>query len=236
MAPNEVLLINEPDPDLALLLAERAMAMGSQVKFVTQNRLRSGKDWIQLGPRHFSRSLQLALPKRVSAFVNLDGQKTGGLTSLVKSVLPSVVTVKELHDLVRQRPAVCPGANVTEIRLHLDLAAYYAEESLDAVPGATSLVDIAQGQGVNNPFTIVDWNVPEGLDLQGGRIQPEKLFKGNRSYLLVGLTGELGQSICQWMARCGAGTIILASRGPCVDRRWIKEVEALGSRVEIMDM
>jgi len=43
------------------------------------------------------------------------------------------------------------------------------------------------------------------------------LFRRDRTYLLVGLTGTIGQSLCAFMAANGAGCVCLVSRNVALD-------------------
>lgn len=51
------------------------------------------------------------------------------------------------------------------------------------------------------------------------------LFRGDRSYWLVGLTGDLGLSLCEWMLHHGARYVVLSSRHPDVDAAWLNKVQ-----------
>lgn len=59
------------------------------------------------------------------------------------------------------------------------------------------------------------------------------LFKGDKTYLLVGLTGQMGQSMCRWMVNNGARFIVMASRNPSSDRTWCHELERKGITIKI---
>lgn len=69
------------------------------------------------------------------------------------------------------------------------------------------------------------------------RVQPvdhKELFKGDRTYWLAGLTGDLGLSLCQWMITKGARYIALSSRSPKVDPAWLRHFQSLGATVQIL--
>lgn len=51
------------------------------------------------------------------------------------------------------------------------------------------------------------------------------LFRGDRSYWLVGLTGDLGLSLCEWMLHHGARYVVLSSRRPEVEAGWLNKVQ-----------
>ncbi|KAF2642234.1 polyketide synthase [Massarina eburnea CBS 473.64] len=57
------------------------------------------------------------------------------------------------------------------------------------------------------------------------------LLQGDRTYILIGLTGQIGQSLCRWMVDNGARHIVTISRTPPTDDSWCKEIVHRGARV-----
>ncbi|KAK8093559.1 PKS-NRPS hybrid synthetase [Apiospora hydei] len=57
-------------------------------------------------------------------------------------------------------------------------------------------------------------------------IVEETLFRPDATYLLVGLTRDLGQSLCRLFIRHGARHIVLCSRSPNLELKWKDEVSA----------
>ncbi|SPO05365.1 related to polyketide synthase [Cephalotrichum gorgonifer] len=58
------------------------------------------------------------------------------------------------------------------------------------------------------------------------RVDAQRLFSKNKTYLLVGLTGEIGRSLCEWMVANGAGCVWLTSRSPKIDQGWLESLQA----------
>ncbi|TRX93304.1 hypothetical protein FHL15_005883 [Xylaria flabelliformis] len=61
-------------------------------------------------------------------------------------------------------------------------------------------------------------------------------FSAAKTYVLVGLSGSIGQSLCEWMASNGAGCVVLTSRRPNVDQRWIESFQGSGTTVKVLPM
>ena len=59
-------------------------------------------------------------------------------------------------------------------------------------------------------------------------------FSSDKTYWLVGLTGGLGLSLCEWMAQHGARHLVISSRSPKVDERWLKKMKWLNVHVEVL--
>ncbi|KAH7024908.1 uncharacterized protein B0I36DRAFT_416764 [Microdochium trichocladiopsis] len=75
--------------------------------------------------------------------------------------------------------------------------------------------------------TIVDWTAMTKQQVQPAvPLLPVKplsasgLFSGDKTYLLFGLTGQIGRSITEYIIRNGGRYIILASRRPVVNPTW----------------
>lgn len=83
-------------------------------------------------------------------------------------------------------------------------------------------------------FSIVDWNIEPSIDVKLQPVDARPLFSPEKTYWLVGLTGGLGQSLCQWMIEHGASHIVITSRHPNVDSRWKESMERLGAVVQII--
>ncbi|KAI8623712.1 putative hybrid NRPS/PKS enzyme [Xylariaceae sp. FL1651] len=75
---------------------------------------------------------------------------------------------------------------------------------------------------------LVKTNV-RALDVSG-------FFSRTKTYVLVGLSGSIGQSLCEWMASNGAGCVVLTSRRPNVDQRWIESFQGSGTTVKVLPM
>jgi NADPH:quinone reductase-like Zn-dependent oxidoreductase len=83
---------------------------------------------------------------------------------------------------------------------------------------------------------LVDWSSPVDLDI---KIQPASLevnLSASKTYLLIGMTGDLGRSVAQWMISKGARYIVLTSRNPKVDEWWIESMARHGAKIFPMPM
>lgn len=62
------------------------------------------------------------------------------------------------------------------------------------------------------------------------------LFSPDKTYILVGLSGQIGQSLCEFMVSNGAGCVCLTSRRPQVDERWLASIRESGAEVKVLAM
>lgn len=88
---------------------------------------------------------------------------------------------------------------------------------------------------VGSDAYVVSWpaktsTIPVQVELVNSKIT----FRTDKTYWLVGLSGSLGISLCEWMAQQGARCIVITSRNPKVDERWMNKIKALGVKVEVI--
>ncbi|KUI64258.1 Nonribosomal peptide synthetase 14 [Cytospora mali] len=85
-----------------------------------------------------------------------------------------------------------------------------------------------------NLTTVIDWVGEEAVPV---RIQPRNthgLFSGHKTYFLVGLTGEVGMSLIEWMTNNGARYFAIASRNPVIDAEVIKYLESKQVNIKVL--
>ncbi|KAI1359923.1 hypothetical protein F5Y08DRAFT_349225 [Xylaria arbuscula] len=85
-----------------------------------------------------------------------------------------------------------------------------------------------------HPTTIIKWTASEAIPLRIKPLDHRGLFSAYKTYMLVGLTGDLGLSICQWMADNGARHLVIASRNPKVDPNTLKLLERRGAKLLVV--
>jgi SAM-dependent methyltransferase len=86
-------------------------------------------------------------------------------------------------------------------------------------------------------LTSVNWDINSlPLPQRIIPIDPVSLFCGDRTYLMIGLTGDIGQSLCLWMVRHGVRHIIVSSRNPSIGDPWQQEIERIGAKILVKAM
>lgn len=220
-ASDQFVLVLEPEPLLASILVERSKAGSFQVKFVTQSHTKSGTEWIHLSPWQSARAVKEALPRGVSSFVDLASPTEQSLSSLITTALPPGCHITRLSSMVQDCPSK-PGQTHGDDwgAVQEELRAIVARTTSRSSPvnentesRLISLAKIPQLRG-SESLALIDWQADVSVSLQVAQIRPNVLFKRDKTYLLVGLTGEIGRSLCRWMVQCGAGAVVLTSRNP----------------------
>ncbi|THC92302.1 hypothetical protein EYZ11_008222 [Aspergillus tanneri] len=201
------------------------------VVWVTTGDNSTDGDSIYIHPRSSLRDVKALIPGRPSVIVDLSNSRNNSLQSrqLSEAYGSRVFDLKYLQELPLL--SLFDGDSTWALDManrdfHQDaplMASWHAEiVKLDDLREATT-----------SPFTIVDWNIPSiSAEIDPAETQP--LLRPDCTYLLVGLTGGLGQSLCEWMVRHGARHLVLTSRNPKIDARWIKALNREGAVIRLV--
>ena len=237
VAADSSLLIHEPDETLASALLRHADAKGVEISFSTTNTKEYRSQWITLHPWASDRLIKEQIPKSLTHFIDLSINKDAKTTaSHLLNSLPR--TCKRLDSsTLFQTESTTPGIDTEALQSLLASAMAQAKIVGSSVPCSTIPLDhLNNSDASTSPLTAVNWVATKAVSVQAHPVEAGGLFSKTKSYLLVGLTGQIGQSVCEWMARNGAGYICLTSRRPNVDSKWIDSIEATGTRVKVFAM
>lgn len=90
-------------------------------------------------------------------------------------------------------------------------------------------------QGTSEPqpaFTVVDWKSDRYVAVPVKSLVEPRLLKADRTYLLVGLTRDFGQSLCRLFIQHGARNVVVASRSQIKATNWISEMNSEGANIQ----
>ncbi|KAI0417175.1 polyketide synthase [Xylaria grammica] len=102
-----------------------------------------------------------------------------------------------------------------------------------------SIIPADQVVGSEGPWdisTVINWHSDQTLTARIRPVDATDLFTSTKTYILVGLAGDLGRSLARWMIKHGARHIVLSSRNPQVDDRWLEETRKTGGNVLVLPM
>nr|UOK93122.1 AstA [Aspergillus stellatus] len=264
--PNTGLLVHGASEPLKHSIWCQAVAKGVQPHFSTSDVSKTSQDSssqiLHLQERSTAQALARVLPSNLSVVADLSSTSmhNGILTQLSNVIHPSVAReTKETlsarspflvagfrHDTVTKVfNAACVVA--AQVMLLLQSAHCVGPTSFKAAPSpGVSVTKINEVVGrsdgdVNvtggpDGTEILDWAQAAALPVRVSPASSQVTLRGDRTYLLVGMAGDLGQSVCHWMITRGARNIVLASRTPNVDEKWIDEMVALRARVRVESM
>ncbi|GLA70627.1 type I Iterative Polyketide synthase (PKS) [Aspergillus tubingensis] len=210
-----------------------ALARNVRVLFVTNIQAAVPKTGVlYIHERSSSRTLSRLLPKDISVIVGCT-QGASSVYDRIISLLPEDVVQVDISSLSRtSSKSLRPASPITVGQTFLAACGFALQTA--TLQEEFPLVSVQNLQGASpgmNQLEIVDWTQPGQVHTQIQTASSMITLSPQKTYLLVGMTGDLGRSVCQWMVSKGARTVVLGSRSPNVDAQWILEMERLGARV-----
>ena len=193
------------------------------------------------------------LPRGAVTFTNLDvAVETDVISRIVHSASNSglatetSVNARPLFRTTTQAgKAAALSLSSAELAAVLSRTAHAAQTAataatLDDEDGVIGIENVADLPTNSLPPTqVVRWSTSSPVLAQVFPTVSASLFKSDKTYFLVGLTGALGLSICGWMADHGARHIAIASRHANVDPHVLADFRRRGAtdvRVYALDV
>lgn len=168
-------------------------------------------------PTHF---LDLNIPKQSSS-----SQSSGDISLKISKSLPSYCRLIDASLLfTRQASALHMQSSDREAFLSVLQNAitaankfFTAGSTSDEALNLDQVLQVDQlGQLVTDhrATSVVHWPVDGKVEVKLRPANSWKLFSIDKTYVLFGLSGQVGQSLCEWMVAEGAGCVCLTSRRP----------------------
>ncbi|KAG8407164.1 hypothetical protein J3458_020657 [Metarhizium acridum] len=183
-------------------------------------------------------SAQAMLPSDVALFIDFAQTPAGAKTGhLISEHLPQHIPVALHSEFFSTNGTVVPGISAEEIGQVFKGSWQSLLATPDAVGQARTipLQEVDSHSIIGEPLTVVDWST-ESVKVVVQPIDSGQIFRSDGTYFLVGLSGQLGQPLCLWMVKHGARNVVLTSRSPKEDPKYIKSIEKLGANLKIMTM
>jgi hybrid polyketide synthase/nonribosomal peptide synthetase ACE1 len=241
VALGQSLLVLEPSRDLANVLATFAVAQDVETVFWTAADVpkpnEEGCIWKRVPMRASKRDLVAALPRSALSQVISWGENPWA-TSL-RDIIPDGVPIKALGSYMADCGATSVGLGTeSEAAVLLDRVQNWlagTKATLEMTNEKTTLLaDLHTLRPASNGLNILDWSTPSTIPTRLKPTDQQTLFHPGKVYWLVGLTGDLGLSLCQWMISRGATHIVLSSRNPSIENRWLAHFKSLGAVVTVI--
>lgn len=236
---DSTLLIHEPSPELASSTVEAASLMNVTVFFTTSSAPATDGPWIAIDPYAQRREIRSLLPPAVAVFIDSskDAQERQ-LGAMIASALPDSclrTTLAGIQALQHAR-----DFTVADLRPRLNRVVQWAlkntvlSEALGSKLASITLEQLVGGSEVEAATpAVLDWSSASPVPVQVPTVDGLVRFKSDKTYVMFGLTSDLAQSTCTWMASHGARNIVLTSRTPKMDARWLETMAQAGVRVEV---
>lgn len=231
------LVIHEPATFLQEPLIQHAFLKGVVLKFTTVSQATSiGKLWINLHARATQRLIASSLPAKLSTFINMsDDSEPGNMAGRLVDSLPPSCKVFTAGDYVQEDSAVLCEVSDLAMADYL-MFARSSQGSLQAKTVSTSDISESKNFAILGLETVVDWSSPSSVAVKIRPVDTVLLFEDQKTYVLIGLTGDLGRSLCRWMIGHGARYVVLCSRNPKIDDRWVEMMALEGAVVAVKSL
>nr|OQO31268.1 hypothetical protein B0A51_01022 [Rachicladosporium sp. CCFEE 5018] len=177
-------------------------------------------------------------PKAFTRFVDLSGETSGptGIAARVTYLLPSSCRSRlryaDLFSLSTTTVSPAGAEDLNAAAVAIVASAQLDDYAQNETFSLSSAVDTTKFA----PVHAIDWTKDATVTLRAEPIDTGALFSTDKTYLLVGLAGDMGRSLCRWMIQHGARCIVLTSRNPSIDPRWLDNMRELGGEVMVQSM
>jgi hybrid polyketide synthase/nonribosomal peptide synthetase ACE1 len=234
LQPGTALVVLDPDFSLSPVLTNHANEKGVQLVLLTTKQGPCSWPWIQVHPNTTRRELMTKLPGNIARLVTMGGNDD--VLSVLKACLPAIYPFENETTLTTTS---CQSQFISDMGpLSMQLQNVRMRAQYDLMPvnlhrfASLSLQDLIRTQYPLVEQSLIAWGGSK-LPVQVRPATKHVKFSKDKTYWLVGLTGGLGLSLCQWMARQGARYVALSSRNPKVDDHWLKRMTAAGCTVRV---
>lgn len=231
---------SDGDRFLAAALSRRAAAKAVRVTFTCDSQdKQQDATWIQLkarAPNHIiRRMLRLVKPTH---YLDLTATSSPSDLSLrLAQALPSNCTRIDQSALFQRLSSSLPqSCDRGALMGRLEDAVSSAKLSPAQVQDLVTPLDHLHTLGGGHATGAVHWPLNGLVEVAVRPLDARGLFSKDKTYLLVGLTGQIGRSLCEWMVSNGAGCVCLTSRRPKIEERWLESFRETGATVKVFAM
>lgn len=238
-------------PDMLFAGIARSLAVESGVKLTlttTDPELKQTQPWVWLHPYGPKSQFSGGMWSAANVFVNFTplpeplGARIGGFLGdqclfISASQLQDLPfqTVQTAEDILRAvawactKPAeeICTPGPVVNIK-HLG-----SDNAADR-PHVTPQEPNVASAVLQDIFAVVDWRAQSPITVQVRPTVTDGLFSARKTYILFGLSGDIGRSLADYMANHGARHIILTSRRPPRVDAWVERHKGRGVTVKLL--
>ncbi|KAI0121327.1 hypothetical protein BJ170DRAFT_661182 [Xylariales sp. AK1849] len=151
------------------------------------------------------------------------------LSGRIVDLLPGNCEYQSHYSFFGPQPSITNGdlsSMELTFRNAVTMATQKTPETSETVgtPDALSVNQVVSKSWVRSSLDIIDWRVSRNTTEMVTPIVELHLFDPRKTYILIGLTRDLGQSLCRLFIGHGARHLVLASRKPNLSSKWKTEL------------
>ncbi|KAI0595287.1 hybrid PKS-NRPS PsoA [Biscogniauxia sp. FL1348] len=200
--------------------------------------LSSSERLTYIHPWTVERELRSLLPRNVERFVNM-GDDADGLTEFAASLPGRKVSIQRgIHVSVKETISLsCSRFSLERMIGHYSSQTEFLYEMGRSGPHAVVKADVVHERSEMAISTsIISWTDIQSVQVQVTPATSNRLFEDQKTYFLVGLTGGIGISLCEWMADHGAKYLAIASRNPAVSPEVFASLQSKGVTIRVFSL
>ncbi|KAL8721656.1 MAG: hypothetical protein Q9225_001705 [Loekoesia sp. 1 TL-2023] len=165
---------------------------------------------IEIGPHTSRKELKSIIPPRTRLLIHLGHGSDARNVSAIQHVLPTNAVVVSFNDL--DADGLVPHEVLFEALVSVKSLSSSLKTTFDSTSVVKASALVMEGIKRYTNAAVVDWTGDQMITLTQTPVDPRHLFSPDKTYLLMGLSGQIGQSICRWMVGNGARNIVVTSR------------------------
>lgn len=237
--------LHTADSSFAEIASEVTTAHGLELLWTASRSVRvtGGPDRIPRVVRPFitDRELRMQIPDHVRCLLTLGEEPIAGFYQRLASRLDDVAEVCHLTSETNRHGRIAVALSLEELLESLGRAvksSMGAPSTVISTFVAATPIDKLPSNRATAPHTfgaldMVDWACVEHVSAVVKPLDTSKMFSDDKTYFLVGLTGELGLGLCNWMLDNGARHLALSSRKPNINPRMLNDWKRKGANVRV---
>lgn len=229
----QTLILLEPGEELGGILSRLAADKDIKIVMTTKDEAKSS-NWISIHPNLPQRVVSSKLPMNASCLIVCSNEDR--FAEIVVACLPSSCEVHGKEFFTLKSSKIDSFSSMAFIPSNLRLAFVRAHHDVSSVDKKSTVIpvsDLTLGNHPTEETAIFSWISTDTIPVRITPVYTRPLFSADKTYWLVGLTGGLGLSLCEWMVQSGAKYFALTSRNPKVNSRWEKHIRAQGAMVKV---
>ncbi|TGJ82343.1 hypothetical protein E0Z10_g6410 [Xylaria hypoxylon] len=235
--------IHNADPDTCETLCLVADRIGIPIFLTTDSmaaKTGSTSKAIYLHPRAPKRALESLIPRSIKRFINMGASNRSSATEFAL-YFPwhELEFLSGVHNVSIHEPF---SLSIETSSISTVLSKYFAQPNFLRDVGRSVQNEIIKADQLHTQqktavaTSVASWVGVRSIHIPVSPATDDQLFGPRKTYLLVGLTGEVGLSLCEWMIDHGAQYLALASRNPAVPPEMILHLEMKGATVRVFSL
>ncbi|KAI3334672.1 hybrid PKS-NRPS PsoA [Ustulina deusta] len=191
-------------------------------------------------PRAAERELRSLIPRNTRRFVDMGLEASNNLVEFVTSIPGRKVGIQKgiHHAFVNESFSLLYSrSSFVEILQHYSSQPELLRDQRYLVPKAIVRADQLHKQSESTvASSVISWTDVQSIPVQMTPATSRRLFEAQKTYFLVGLTGDVGLSLCQWMTDHGARYLAIASRNPDIPSAILSNLQRTGAVVRVFSL